>query len=338
HLDAIDFMNELSLYVMEHCYQTILPELFQQGFTCGGYEVGTGPRCLNEDTMFQLSQIGIQSYGIPPLFVNFPFLQKREVFVTSDLYLSVVRGVLAAFQVKLSKSSLYMVQYYFELLAEVVIFLIGGPQEALVDYKAILKRNMYRKDYYTVKIKDQKVLLSVVSHWLKQRPYLLKSYQKSVSEVKKEMQISSFSVDVHRLDTIRTASMRTQEKLIVEEKEVEAKPEKKRKKQPQKKVSPSVAKKVSSAPVQKDSVPQSQISFLCNELYVQLSSDEWSVFKEIVKKNIKKAMKLCREKNLLISVVIEKINTIAIEVLEDVIIEDNEVLCDYRDEIVAEVL
>lgn len=338
NLDKIDYMNEIALFVMEQCYQTILPTLFKKGFTCGGYQIGTGPRCINEEKMFQISQVGIQSYGIPPLFVDFPVLHDREVFVTPDVYLSVVRGVLASFQLKLSETSLYLVRYYLNSLAEVIIYLMGGPKKTLVDYKAILKRDGYREDYYTVRIKDQKVLLSVVSDWFKQRPFLKDSYEKSVSWVKKEMQVSQFSVDVHRLDTIRTASIRTQEKLIVEEKAMEAKPQKKIQKKEKKKVSHPVSKKEFSASVQKDGVSPSPISSLCHELKLQLSADELSIFQEIIQGNIKKATKLCRNKSLLLSVIIDKINTIALEALDDVIIEQNEVLSDYRDEITLEIL
>ena len=321
---------------MEQCYKTILSEIFQKGFSCGGFERGIGPQCVNENKIFELSQTGLQSYGVPPLFVDFPVLHDREVFISSSSYLRVYRGVLASFQVKLTDSALYFSRYYLTFLADIVVYLMGGPKRVLVDYQKLMESDIYHRERYKVQLQDQQAILSVVKEWFKTRKYLYQSYTKSVSLVKKEMQIASFRVDANSLDTIRTASIRTQEKLIVEEKEVIPKTVKTIQKKPPQQYVPLAIKKVPAGLVQKDCVSQSPIARLCEALMVQLTNAELSVFKELLKGHIPKALTSCREESLLLSVVIEKINTCALEEIDDVIIERNQVLCEYRDEMIQE--
>lgn len=309
-------INEIDKFLIEQSFEEIIKESIERNMTFSFY--GTD-RVLEQalELTHDKSQASINKiYAYFPLYKNYVFFNdKGEMLILKH-------GILEK-KIKPNYNR-YTIGLFFKLLRDAFrSLLIEDSQNQINKISDSYFSRKTNIDYPEVR----EMMKDIVLKWINKNGYCKKAYRKTIKQLEYEKNKISFNIDLEDINSVRTDSAKIQNKIIIEE-DIKAQNIEDEIEDPK-----SYFNKIKEAKREKNEYKEEDIS---NNIYVDflksLEADEKIIFNFLLQGLIEEAEIVASNAGMMLSLVIEKINIKAVEYLEDIVIENNEIIDDYREE------
>lgn len=200
----------------------------------------------------------------------------------------------------------------------------------------------------------EKEIFEIIKTWVDENPYCKNAYKLSYSQLEFAKKQSEFNIDLNEVTKIRESSAKIQDKLIIEDDEVEKTENLKTTKLGNQAISyfesirinKNLTNKISektdksgelSIKSTKNSTVSGKLKENNNNIYTSvvksLTKTELLVLNSILSGNLDKANKIAQKENVMLSLIIDAINLKATELTEDIIIEEEMIVEDYKQQL-----
>ncbi len=152
-----------------------------------------------------------------------------------------------------------------------------------------------------------------IREWFVQNPKYKGTLNLTVKEIQQKINPKEFKLDIGNVSTVRKKSQEIQSKLIIEEENIE----------------PIVKAK---KPSIDESIVDNSIAFLCT----QLNKLQKQVLSLLLKNKKDDATSLVNKNNTMLSLIVDEINDLSNIVIEDIIILDDCVVDEYKEELLSQ--
>jgi hypothetical protein len=326
-------VNAKDRFILMDCFGYLYKELDkEEDFEIGPYKTVEELFAFDYKISYDTPLNKLKAYY--PITTNIKYSNKQgNQEVISD-------GIHMTRKVYYDDSKLFRINKYLTYVINAIQHNCGGiplPRQAKE------KRSIY--SYFTTSesyLPDVQTMVDkCVEKWLEDNSYAKKGYLKSLEILKDLKERGDFKLDISDVSKVRKQSSEIQEKLIIDEKEA----------------SPIVIPKKPSNPfVEKskhndddpiayfnnlkegkrksDNTPTIEESNEFTQLIKQLTKWEREILKCLCNGEVDNAEDIAFNKGEMLSLVVDRINSKSNETLEDIIVIDNEIVEDYKDELI----
>lgn len=315
-LDKLTTFSEKDKFLLRECFDFVYSQLDNDlDFEIGSYKSISDLFSFDYKESFDVPLNKLKA--VYPIHLNFSYSNSN--------------GTIEEFRSGIHiKKKIFYTDYKLSKITIFLTYLINAIQHNCgnvpLPKKPKIKRAVY--SYFTDvykenEIDEQEIIDKIVSSWVDNNPYAKNGLFLSLAELKRRKGLESFSLNISNVHEVRKKSIEIQDKLIIEDEEIN-----------QSNNSKSLRDMfvVSSKEKVKEVVNTSdnKIVTLINNLrdwekliLINLCSDNVTVASEIASANLD-----------MLSLVIDRINNLSEEYIEDILILDNEVLEDYKDDLI----
>lgn len=308
-------------FILRDCFEFVYKELNEkEGFEIGYYK--TLDSLFKFDYKLTIDSPFKKLKAYYPLTCDVSFLNKKR---NLELFVS---GIHCTKKFYYDDIKIYRIEKYITFLINAIQHQCGGfplPRYSKkASYVASYFSSPEKLDYDLQRMADE-----AVGKWVRQNLYARKAYKMSFEAMVSMKEQSNFELDISDVSSVRKQSSEIQDKLIIEDGDVDPIII------PKKKINPFVEKKSTSV-TDSESKKKNLIKKEDNEftsIVKSMSKWELKILRLLCDGKIDEAEDFADSKGDMLSLVVDRINTISDEVLGDVIIMDNEVVEDYKKEL-----
>lgn len=334
-IEKFTAINAKDKFILRDCFESLYKNLNDDDdFEIGPYKTLEDLFSFDYKISFDTPLNKLKAYY--PITTNIRYSNKKghqEV---------ILNGIHVTKKVYYDDFKLFQINKYLTLVINSIQHICGGIPLPRQHKK---KRNSY--SYFSKSESDlpdiQSSIDDCVSVWVEENPYARKGYLLSLENMKNLKQQGSFKLDISDVSKVRKQSSDIQNKLIIDDGDscpivIPEKPSNPfvEHSSHEKVDARSSFKKLHDVKLQPTS--QSNNSFDDDNEFVSLvkylSSWEREVLKLLCNEEVDAAEDIASNKGTMLSLVIDKINTKSNLLIEDVIIIDNEIVEDYKEELI----
>lgn len=188
----------------------------------------------------------------------------------------------------------------------------------------------FKKMFSNTECKEK--LNTIQKNWIKQNPNIINAYDKTLKQIKYESERKNFDLNMNAIKNIRVKSAEIQSKLIIEEETDQFNIT-----EDSNDINNSIMyfenikkhKKENNNFEKKEIFETNKFYNVYTELINSLNLIQKQVLKLLLNGSVEEAIVFSKDNAIMLSLVIEEINEKAVEITEDIIIEDNQILKDY---------
>lgn len=266
------------------------------------------------------------------LYTYLPLDKEISLYKEDGKYLELKNGILKNYN-----KPIYRVDYFssfLETLREKFRELLQPNYKkndiTFREFNSYFSRNKFSDDEADILIK------TIIESWIKENPFCLEAYDKNIELLKYEAGKKAFSINYDEVNKVRKKSVEIQNKIIIEDEresediEINDNPKSYFEKLKQNKEIQIAEYKEIETVDNEYIIEKNSYSRLINNLSVE----EYEILKLIIDDDIHQANKVAEEYGCMLSLIIEKINIKSVEEIEDIIIDNEKIIEDYRENVI----
>jgi hypothetical protein len=322
-------------FLLRECFEFVYEELNEkEGFEIGYYKTLDELFCFNYKISLDTPLTKLKAYY--PVTCNVTFTNKKgdlETFVS---------GIHCTKKLYYDDIKTYRINKYIAFIINAIQHQCGG-----IPLPHYSKKAAYVASYFSspekLDVDLQRMADEAVGKWVRQNLYARKGYMMSLEALKSLKEQSNFKLDISDVSSVRKQSSEIQDKLIIEDGDVDPIII------PDKKSNPFVEKRaddsssyfknmkkadfISTPYTEKSDSEEKEVNEF-KSIVESMSNWERKILRLLCDGKIAEAEDFADSKGDMLSLVVDRINTISDESLGDVIIIDNEIVEDYKDELI----
>ena len=310
-------VNEIDKYLIKNSFSEILKEAIDKNMSFNFYGI-------NKSFENSLDIIHEKStYSINKLYSFFP-LDKKYVFYNDKGETLLLENGILEKKVKPAFKK-YTVNLFFKILRDTFRIVLKFDEKSP---ELNINSSYFSRNHYSDYSEARTLMKEIVEDWILKNEYCYNAYNKSVEHLMYDKKKINFNIDIENIKTIRNDSAKIQNKIIIEDEteviehqvnEIDPKEYFKKIKQTQNYNQKSSCKNDSKT--------------IYSKFIESLENSERIILDYIIKGLIEDAELVASNSNMMLSLIIEKINIKAVEYIDDIVIDNNEVIEDYKEDI-----
>ncbi len=315
--------NEIDKFLIKDSYKEIITKVIERNLNFNFY--GTDRELENALNIFYEKTV----FSINKLYSFFPLSKKYSFYNDKGEMLLLENGILEK-RIKPNFKK-YTVNLFFKILRDTFRNLL---RDDINIFEGNPNSSYFYRNHYLEYPEARKMMKDIVNDWILKNEYCINAYNKSIEQLKYDHKKKFFNLDIEDIQAVRNDSAKIQNKIIIEdENEViryqneDIDPKEYFKKIKERHDNDTIINKTDEIEDCDDSKSM-YINFI-----KALDDSEKSVLNFLIMGLIEEAEIVATNNNMMLSLIIEKINIKAVEYIDDIVIEDNEIIEDYRESI-----
>ncbi len=321
-------LNKIDDYLINQSIEYILKKALEKDFKI----------YINDKELSLSKQInseGFQKYSkaINKIYSLYPITTNKTLYSKDGKQIIVQNGILR-----------YSNKFIFdqEIIIKIIEFsrnsfrklLKGSYEENKEDEK--LLNSYFLRNRYSLNNKEL-IIFDIVKDWVEKNEYCKDAYQKSLDYILFNKAKLEFNIDSKEISSIREKSAKIQDKLIIEDEIIS---DSQNRNKFEKKINVNnnefnyfeklrnKEKTVIIEPKEKSS------DNIFDKFIKTLSKEEAQILKYFIDNNYEKAVSVSKKENIMLSLLLDQINLKATEIIEDILIDEDHIIEDYKEAII----
>ncbi len=341
--------NQIDLYLIKNSFKDIVDKMCEQDLNLPidefEYSVKEGIEVRYENK---------STFTINKLYCRYPIYKNINLYNEKGHLLRVSYGTMDYYSIPI---------FYFNAFRKILEFIKNGFRQLLngptleTKYQTNTSSSYFLRNRYSSS-DSEKEIIALVKSWIDDNPYCKNAYSSTISKMEIIKRQCEFSINGEEVDKIRQNSAKIQEKLIIEdtnsfeENSLSNKKDFNSLDEPkdyfrsleQSKLKNESYSKLNESSVRKKPIIISNLEISENSehdvdneyalVIEELSSIEYLVLKNILDGDINAANEIASNEKIMLSLIIDNINSKASEITQDIIIEDMDIVEDYKDQLI----
>ncbi len=321
-------LNKIDDYLISQSFEYILKKALEKDFKIyiNDKELSLSKQINSED--FQK-----YSKAINRIYSLYPITTNKILYSKDGKQIIVQNGILR-----------YSNKFIFdqEIIIKIIEFsrnsfrklLKGSYEENKEDEK--LLNSYFLRNRYSLNNKEF-IIFDIVKDWVEKNEYCKDAYQKSLDYILFNKAKLEFNIDSKEIASIREKSAKIQDKLIIEDEIIS---DSQNRNKFEKKINVNnnefnyfeklrnKEKTVIIEPKEKSS------DNIFDKFIKTLSKEEEQILKYFIDNNYEKAVSVSKKENIMLSLLLDQINLKATEIIEDILIDEDHIIEDYKEAII----
>ncbi len=321
-------LNKIDDYLISQSFEYILKKALEKDFKIyiNDKELSLSKQINSED--FQK-----YSKAINRIYSLYPITTNKILYSKDGKQIIVQNGILR-----------YSNKFIFdqEIIIKIIEFsrnsfrklLKGSYEENKEDEK--LLNSYFLRNRYSLNNKEF-IIFDIVKDWVEKNEYCKDAYQKSLDYILFNKAKLEFNIDSKEITSIREKSAKIQDKLIIEDEIIS---DSQNRNKFEKKINVNnnefnyfeklrnKEKTVIIEPKEKSS------DNIFDKFIKTLSKEEEQILKYFIDNNYEKAVSVSKKENIMLSLLLDQINLKATEIIEDILIDEDHIIEDYKEAII----
>lgn len=320
-------LNKIDEYLIREAFEYILKKALEKDF-----KLYISDKELNLAKQINCEKSQKYSKAINRIYSLYPITTNKTLYAEDGKQIIVQNGILR-----------YSNKFIFEpeILVKIIEFsrnsfrkLLKGSYEENKEAEKLLN-SYFLRNRYSLNNKEL-IIFDIVKDWIEENEYCKEAYQKSLDYILFNKAKLEFNIDSKEIASIREKSAIIQDKLIIEDDnmmdiKIRNKIENKIKFNNNEYNYFEKLKNKEKELITEQNENSSDNIF---DKYINtLSNEEEKILKYIIDNNYEKAVSVSKKENIMLSLLIDQINLKATESIEDIVIDEDHILDDYKEEI-----
>lgn len=340
-------LNKIDEYLIKNCFKDILEKMSEQDINLPINEFVCS---VKED--LEIHYENKFSSTINKLYCLYPIYKNKNLYNEKGNLLRVSNGTMKYYGPPVFHFNAY--SKILEFIKNSFRQLLNGPT-LKTPQKVTFSSSYFLRNKYSYSDREKEIF-NLVKSWIEDNPYCKNAYSSTISKLDMLKSQKEFSINGEEIDKIRLNSAKIQEKLIIEDEiplEVDSSSVKKNfdllddpkdyfKSLKKSKLNSDENLNLKDSSVKKDIISMTNLNEdntqdIDNEYSLvvkSLDSLEYKVLKNILEGDIDEANEIASNEKIMLSLVIDNINSKASEITQDIIIEDMNIVEDYKDQLI----
>ena len=336
-------LSRIDDFLIKNSFKKVIEELIEKDFNLNlnGYTIS-----IDESL-----KKGYEKYktSINKLYCLYPINVEKELFDKVGRTLIVSNGTLKNYGPP---------NYPIEFFNRIIEFsknsfrkLLDGPKIVKEESQSFINSYFLRNKF--LQVDKEREVFEIIKKWIDENPYCKNAYKLSLSQLEFNKKQSEFDIDLTEVTKIRESSAKIQDKLIIEEVGEEKTDDVISLKlnnqsvsyfeslRNNKKVTSAIKEDKSGEIGSKSSINEplsGKLKENSDNIYISvvnsLTATELQVLKSLLSGKIERAKEIAQKENVMLSLIIDEINSKASELTEDIIIEEEMVVEDYKQQLI----
>lgn len=325
-------VNAKDSFILNDCFEYVYQNLLEdENFSMSSYDSIEEIFAFDYKTTYDTPINKLKAYF--PITTNIEFVNKKGI---EEIILD---GIHVTCKPYYNDGKLYRIN-------KILVYMINSIQHHCGDFPLPKQPKVDKSSYsyfasqYRNSPDVQEMIDKIIEKWVKENSYAKKGYFKSLEIMKALKERGDFKLDISDVNKVRKQSSEIQEKLIIDDGETPSIDI------PKKSLNPFVEhssheddsseyfNKLKGAKIKPENKASQSLDD--NEFTIlikALSKWEKSLLRALCDNNIELADDIASKNNEMLSLVVDRINTISNDTIEDVVIIDNEIVEDYLEEL-----
>ena len=320
-------LNKIDEYLIRESFEYILNKAIEKDF-----KLYISDKELNLAKQINCEVFQKYSKAINKIYSLYPITTNKKLYSGDGKQIIVQNGILR-----------YSNKFIFEqeIIVKIIEFsrnsfrklLKGSYEENKEDEK--LMNSYFLRNRYSLNNKEL-IIFDIIKDWVEKNEYCKEAYQKSLDYILFNKAKLEFNIDSNEVASIREKSARIQDKLIIEEEnmmdfQIRKKSEKKINNNDNEYNYFEKLKNKENGVITEQKENSSDNIF--DKFIKTLSNEEEKILKYFIDNNYEMALSVSKKENIMLSLLIDQINLKATESIEDIVIDEDSIIEDYKEAI-----
>ncbi len=320
-------LNKIDEYLIRESFEYILNKALEKDF-----KLYISDKELNLAKQINCEVFQKYSKAINKIYSLYPITTNKKLYSGDGKQIIVQNGILR-----------YSNKFIFEqeIIVKIIEFsrnsfrklLKGSYEENKEDEK--LMNSYFLRNRYSLNNKEL-IIFDIIKDWVEKNEYCKEAYQKSLDYILFNKAKLEFNIDSNEVASIREKSARIQDKLIIEEEnmmdfQIRKKSEKKINNNDNEYNYFEKLKNKENGVITEQKENSSDNIF--DKFIKTLSNEEEKILKYFIDNNYEMALSVSKKENIMLSLLIDQINLKATESIEDIVIDEDSIIEDYKEAI-----